>query len=311
MKEWASGGIRCSVLSRWMVSTAFGFEASVSWFILDVLSVVFLGRVASKGNDQWVKGHIKSLSIEGGSGIVVVDPLDVTGDYTCVQDKTSMTITTSDISMRLSFNVISLVLRFHQDAVSTFRFRDADPVLPCTHFDRIWVTNTGLGWSFLSKFSNWKRCMECFLLNIHRMTSHWPSADFCDMQQVVLGVLSNQFYSWINVPGLRPSIISMWHKNVWVCLQEAAPLSKLLSGGQEHHLDMLSWVTVQLQGRLHHWNYPVAAWESWSSYFLYYCGLICDASAWDNLFLSLFYTFLSLDFFLWPYVSDCVSVCLK
>ncbi|CAM6102066.1 unnamed protein product [Calypogeia fissa] len=99
--------------------------------------------LASKGKDQWVRGHIKSLSIEGGSGIVVVDPLDVTGDYTCIQDKTSMTIATSDISMRLSFNVISLFLRFHQDSVSTFRFRDAAPVLPCTHFDRIWVTNTG------------------------------------------------------------------------------------------------------------------------------------------------------------------------
>lgn len=107
-------------------------------------TIVFVDRLATKGKDQWIRGQIKNLSIEGGSGIVVVDPLDVTGEYTCVQDKTSMIIGTTDISMRLSFNVISLVLRFHQDAVSTFRFRDAYPVLPCTHFDRIWVTNTGL-----------------------------------------------------------------------------------------------------------------------------------------------------------------------
>lgn len=100
-------------------------------------------RYASKGKDRWIKGNVKSLTIEGGSGIVVVDPLDVTGEYSCVQDKTSMLVVSSDISMRLSYNVISLVLRIQQDAASTFYFGDARPVLPCTHFDRILVTNSG------------------------------------------------------------------------------------------------------------------------------------------------------------------------
>ncbi|PTQ34792.1 hypothetical protein MARPO_0076s0036 [Marchantia polymorpha] len=109
---------------------------------------------ASKGKDRWIKGNVKSLTIEGGSGIVVVDPLDVTGEYSCVQDKTSMLVVSSDISMRLSYNVISLVLRIQQDAASTFYFGDARPVLPCTHFDRILVTNSGINAS--QKVTIWR-----------------------------------------------------------------------------------------------------------------------------------------------------------
>ncbi|KAL2613699.1 hypothetical protein R1flu_025391 [Riccia fluitans] len=99
---------------------------------------------ASKGSDKWIKGNVKSLTIEGGSGIVVVDPLDLSAEYAHRPEKTSLLVTSSDISTRLSYNVISLVLRIHQDAMSTFYFRDAYPVLPCTHFDRIWVTNSGI-----------------------------------------------------------------------------------------------------------------------------------------------------------------------
>ncbi|KAL3679175.1 hypothetical protein R1sor_022131 [Riccia sorocarpa] len=99
---------------------------------------------ASKGREKWIKGNVKSLMVEGGSGIVVVDPLDLSAEYTCKPEKTSILVTSSEISTRLSYNVISLVLRIHQDAMSTFYFRDAYPVLPCTHFDRIWVTSSGI-----------------------------------------------------------------------------------------------------------------------------------------------------------------------
>lgn len=87
---------------------------------------------------------VKGLKVEGGSGLVVVDPLDVSAEYACVQDKITLNLGASDISMRLSFNVLSLILRFHDDALSTFRFGGAPPLARCTHFDRIWVNSSGM-----------------------------------------------------------------------------------------------------------------------------------------------------------------------
>lgn len=100
-------------------------------------------RIASKGNDKWIKGMVKGLTVEGGSGLVVVDPLDISADYSCVQDKITLFAGATDISMRLSFNVLSLILRFHDDAFSTFRFGGAPALARCTHFDRIWVNVSG------------------------------------------------------------------------------------------------------------------------------------------------------------------------
>ncbi len=82
---------------------------------------------------------MKGLTIEGGSGLVVVDPVDISAEYACVQDRMTMMVAVSDISMRLSFSVISLVLRFHDDALSTFHLAGMSPLSRCTHFDRIWA----------------------------------------------------------------------------------------------------------------------------------------------------------------------------
>jgi vacuolar protein sorting-associated protein 13A/C len=95
--------------------------------------------VAFKGNDRWIRGQVKGLTIEGGSGLVVVDPVDISAEYACVQDRMTMMVAVSDISMRLSFSVISLVLRFHDDALSTFHLAGMSPLSRCTHFDRIWA----------------------------------------------------------------------------------------------------------------------------------------------------------------------------
>ncbi|KAG0568137.1 hypothetical protein KC19_7G189300 [Ceratodon purpureus] len=99
--------------------------------------------IASKGNDKWIKGMVKGLTVEGGSGLVVVDPLDVSAEYACVQEKITLTAGASDISTRLSFNVLSLILRFQDDAFSTFKFGVAPALSRCTHFDRIWVNVSG------------------------------------------------------------------------------------------------------------------------------------------------------------------------
>lgn len=102
-------------------------------------------RFASKGRDQWIRGMVKGLSLEGGSGVVVLDPLDVQTEYSRVQDRISISVTTSDVSMRLSFNVIRLILRFQEDAILRFNVGGDQVVSRCTHFDRIWVNaSTGL-----------------------------------------------------------------------------------------------------------------------------------------------------------------------
>lgn len=100
-------------------------------------------RVASKGDDRWIKGLVKGLTVEGGSGLVVVDPLDASAEYACVQEKITLTAGVSDISTRLSFNVLSLILRFQDDAFSTLKFGTAPALARCTHFDRIWVNVSG------------------------------------------------------------------------------------------------------------------------------------------------------------------------
>lgn len=86
---------------------------------------------------------VKGLTVEGGSGLVVVDPVDVSAEYACVQEKITFLAGASDISTRLSFNVLSLILRFQDDAFSTFKFGGAQALSRCTHFDRIWVNVSG------------------------------------------------------------------------------------------------------------------------------------------------------------------------
>ncbi|XP_024384462.1 uncharacterized protein [Physcomitrium patens] len=99
--------------------------------------------IKSKGDDKWIKGMVKGLTVEGGSGLVVVDPVDVSAEYACVQEKITFLAGASDISTRLSFNVLSLILRFQDDAFSTFKFGGAQALSRCTHFDRIWVNVSG------------------------------------------------------------------------------------------------------------------------------------------------------------------------
>lgn len=114
-------------------------------------------RIASKGDDKWIKGMVKRLTVEGGSGRVVVDSLDASAEYSCVQEKISLTVGVSDISTPLSFNVLSLILRFRDDAFSTFKFGGAPALAQCTHSDRIWVNVSGTCGKFVSSYYS-SRC---------------------------------------------------------------------------------------------------------------------------------------------------------
>ncbi|KAF3669670.1 hypothetical protein FXO38_07472 [Capsicum annuum] len=94
---------------------------------------------AAKENDTWIRGLVKDLSVEAGSGLIVLDPVDISGGYTSVKDKTNISLLSTDICAHLSLGVVSLLLNLQSQATAALHFGSADPLMPCTQFDRIWV----------------------------------------------------------------------------------------------------------------------------------------------------------------------------
>lgn len=100
---------------------------------------------AAKENDIWIRAFVKGLTVESGSGLVVLDPVDISGEYTCVQDKTSVSVMTTDIYVHLSLSVLRLLLRLQDETVAALQFGSANALSRCTHFDRIWIDKRGNG----------------------------------------------------------------------------------------------------------------------------------------------------------------------
>ncbi|KAI5061209.1 hypothetical protein GOP47_0023714 [Adiantum capillus-veneris] len=94
---------------------------------------------AYRGSDVWLRAYIKRFSLEGGSGLTVIEPMVVSVEYACVKEKTSLNVFASDFSIQLSFSVMRLLLRLHNSLASTFRYGVDHILLKCSHFDRIWV----------------------------------------------------------------------------------------------------------------------------------------------------------------------------
>ncbi|KAK4730781.1 hypothetical protein R3W88_023769 [Solanum pinnatisectum] len=94
---------------------------------------------AVKENDTWIRGLVKDLTVEAGSGLIILDPVDISGGYTSVKDKTNISLLSTDICAHLSLGVVSLLLNLQNQATTALHFGSADPLLPCTQFDRIWV----------------------------------------------------------------------------------------------------------------------------------------------------------------------------
>nr|XP_043635621.1 uncharacterized protein LOC122606820 [Erigeron canadensis] len=95
---------------------------------------------ASKENDTWIRALLKDLTVEAGSGLRVLDPVDISGGYTSVKDKTNISLISSDIFVHLSLSAISLILNLQSQAVAALRFQSADPLCPCTNYDQVWVS---------------------------------------------------------------------------------------------------------------------------------------------------------------------------
>ncbi|XP_031738035.1 uncharacterized protein LOC101213129 isoform X1 [Cucumis sativus] len=95
---------------------------------------------ASKENDTWIRALVKDFTIEAGSGLVILDPVDVSGGYTSVKDKTNISLVTTDICIHLSLSAISLILNLQSQAVEAMMFGNAVPLIACTNFDKLWVS---------------------------------------------------------------------------------------------------------------------------------------------------------------------------
>ncbi|XP_059643008.1 uncharacterized protein LOC132284858 [Cornus florida] len=95
---------------------------------------------ASKENDTWIRALVKDLTVEAGSGLMILDPVDISGGYTSVKDKTNISLISTDVHIHLSLSVISLLLNLQTQAAAALQFGIADPLAPCTNFDRLWVS---------------------------------------------------------------------------------------------------------------------------------------------------------------------------
>ncbi|WOH07393.1 hypothetical protein DCAR_0726823 [Daucus carota subsp. sativus] len=95
---------------------------------------------ASKENDIWIRALFKDLTMEAGSGLIILDPVDISGGYTSVKDKTNISVISTDIYIHLSLSVMSLVLNLQSQAAGAFQYGNSDLLSPCTHFDRLWVS---------------------------------------------------------------------------------------------------------------------------------------------------------------------------
>ncbi|XP_057809782.1 uncharacterized protein LOC131024279 [Salvia miltiorrhiza] len=165
----ASGTVQCESVAMpslsfeaQVVSPEFTFYDSTKSFLDDSSHGEKLLRAktdvsfmfASKEDDKWIRGLVKDLTVEAGSGLVVLDPVDVSGGYTSVKDKMNISIVSTDIYAHLSLGVISLLLNLQSQASAALQFGNTDPLAPCTNFDRIWVSPKEDG--LLSNLTFWR-----------------------------------------------------------------------------------------------------------------------------------------------------------
>ncbi|GBG70050.1 hypothetical protein CBR_g4878 [Chara braunii] len=98
---------------------------------------------AGKGNGLWLAVRVKGLAVEGSSGLMVVEPFDANADYAFADGKTEMNVTCGEIVVRLSFKVMALIRQLHENLMMSVFTGSAQLVQLCSHFDRIWVKETG------------------------------------------------------------------------------------------------------------------------------------------------------------------------
>ncbi|XP_019431159.1 PREDICTED: uncharacterized protein LOC109338390 isoform X1 [Lupinus angustifolius] len=98
---------------------------------------------SSKEKDAWIRALVKDFTLEAGSGLIILDPVDISGGYTSVKERTNISLLSTDICIHLSLSAVSLILNLQSQASSALSFGNATALVPCTNFDRIWVSGKG------------------------------------------------------------------------------------------------------------------------------------------------------------------------
>jgi vacuolar protein sorting-associated protein 13A/C len=108
------------------------------------MSLIFvLNRYASKEKDIWARSVVKDLSIEAGSGLIVLEPVDFSWKYTSVNEKTNIILTSTDVCIHLSLSVASLLLKLQNQTLAALQFGNISPLISCTNFKRVWSSPDG------------------------------------------------------------------------------------------------------------------------------------------------------------------------
>jgi vacuolar protein sorting-associated protein 13A/C len=108
------------------------------------MSLIFvLNRYASKEKDIWARSVVKDLSIEAGSGLLVLEPVDFSWKYTSVNEKTNIILTSTDVCIHLSLSVASLLLKLQNQTLAALQFGNISPLISCTNFKRVWSSPDG------------------------------------------------------------------------------------------------------------------------------------------------------------------------
>ncbi|XP_062219043.1 uncharacterized protein LOC133918926 [Phragmites australis] len=134
-----------------VVSPEFTFYDSSKLSMDDSLHIEKLLRAkmdfsfmyASKEKDTWARSVVKDLTIEAGSGLLVLEPVDVSWKYTSVNEKTNIVLTSTDVCIHLSLSVASLLLKLQNQTLAALQFGNISPLVSCTNFKRVWSSPNG------------------------------------------------------------------------------------------------------------------------------------------------------------------------
>jgi vacuolar protein sorting-associated protein 13A/C len=105
--------------------------------------VVHFNRYASKEKDIWARSVVKDLTIEAGSGLLVLEPVDVSWKYTSVSEKTNIVLASTDVYIHLSLSVASLLLKLQNQTLAALQFGNNNPLVSCINFKRVWTSPNG------------------------------------------------------------------------------------------------------------------------------------------------------------------------
>jgi vacuolar protein sorting-associated protein 13A/C len=86
---------------------------------------------------------VKDLTVEAGSGLLVLEPVDFSWKYTSVSEKTNIILTSSEICIHLSLSVASLMLKLQNQTLAALQFGNINPLVSCTNFKRVWTSPEG------------------------------------------------------------------------------------------------------------------------------------------------------------------------